>query len=46
MGEVVALLSLIENAYMPIAIFNVLFVQYKLDKSAFARYQRFLCAEG
>lgn len=45
MGEVVALLSLIENAYMPIAIFNVLFVQYKLDKSAFARYQRFLCAE-
>lgn len=44
-GEVVALLSLIENAYMPIAIFNVLFVQYKLDKSAFARYQRFLCAE-
>lgn len=44
-GKVVALLSLIENAYMPIAIFNVLFVQYKLDKSAFARYQRFLCAE-
>lgn len=41
-GAVVALLSLIENAYMPIAIFNVLFVQYKLDKSAFARYQRFL----
>ena len=44
-GAVVALLSLIENAYMPIAIFNVLFVQYKLDKAAFARYQSFLCAE-
>lgn len=44
-GAVVALLSLIENAYMPIAIFNVLFVQYKLDKSAFARYERFLCGE-
>lgn len=44
-GGVVALLSLIENAYMPIAIFNVLFVQYKLDKAAFARYQRFLCGE-
>lgn len=45
-GAVVALLSLIENAYMPIAIFNVLFVQYKLDKSAFARYQRFLSQEN
>ena len=44
-GAVVTLLSLIENAYMPIAIFNVLFVQYKLDKSAFARYQRFLSQE-
>lgn len=45
MGAVVALLSLIENAYTPIAIFNVLFVQYKLDQSAFARYQAFLDQE-
>lgn len=44
-GAVVALLSLIENAYTPIAVFNVLFVQYKLDKSAFARYRRFLNQE-
>ena len=31
-GSVVALIALIENAYTPIAIFNVLYVQYKLDK--------------
>ena len=32
-GSVVALIALIENAYTPIAIFNVLYVQYKLDKA-------------
>lgn len=37
-GSVVALLTLIDTAYSPIAIFNVLFVQCKLDKSAFKRY--------
>lgn len=37
-GSVVALLTLIDMAYSPIAIFNVLFVQCKLDKSAFERY--------
>ena len=37
-GAVVALLTLIDKAYSPIAIFNVLFVQCKLDKSAFKRY--------
>jgi ATP-binding cassette subfamily B protein len=37
-GALVALLTLIDKAYSPIAIFNVLFVQYKLDKSAFKRY--------
>ncbi len=37
-GSVVALLMLIDKAYLPIAIFNVLFVQCKLDKSAFRRY--------
>lgn len=41
-GSVVALLTLIENAYTPIAIFNVLYVQYKLDKSAYGRYAEFL----
>ena len=32
----------VENAYVPIAIFNVIYVQYKLDKSAYARFVRFL----
>ena len=38
----VALISLIENAYTPIAIFNVLYVQYKLDHASFARFEEFL----
>ena len=41
-GSVVALISLIGNAYTPIAIFNVLYVQYKLDKAAYARLEDFL----
>lgn len=41
-GEVVALISLIENAYVPIAIFNVIYVQYKLDKSSYVRFAEFL----
>lgn len=41
-GEIVALITLIENAYTPIAIFNVLYVQYKLDKTSFQRFERFL----
>ncbi|MDO4326863.1 MAG: ABC transporter ATP-binding protein [bacterium] len=41
-GAVVALLSLIENAYTPIAIFNVLYVQYKLDWTAFGRFEEVL----
>lgn len=41
-GALVALLALIDKAYSPIAIFNVLFVQYKLDKNAFERYVEFL----
>lgn len=44
-GEVVALLSLIDNAYTPIAIFNVLYVQYKLDKASFGRFGEFLDLE-
>ena len=39
---VVALVTLVDNAYTPIAIFNVLFVQYTLDKSAYVRYVNFL----
>jgi ATP-binding cassette subfamily B protein len=41
-GAVVALITLVDNAYTPIAIFNVLFVQYKLDKTAFDRYRSLL----
>lgn len=41
-GSVVALIALIENAYTPIAIFNVLYVQYKLDKASYGRFEAFL----
>lgn len=41
-GTLVALISLMNNAYNPIAIFNVLFVQYKLDKAAYDRFAAFL----
>ena len=41
-GSIVALLTLVDNAYTPIAIFNVLFVQFRLDLSAFGRYADFL----
>lgn len=44
-GEVVALLSLLDNAYTPVAIFNVLYVQYKLDCASFKRYEEFLSAK-
>lgn len=41
-GAVVALITLIENAYTPIAIFNVLYVQYKLDSTSYERFEEFL----
>lgn len=41
-GAIIALITLVDNAYTPIAIFNVLFVQYKLNQSAFKRYETFL----
>ena len=41
-GSVVALIALVENAYTPIAIFNVLYVQYKLDKASYKRFEEFL----
>ena len=41
-GSVVALITLIGNAYTPIAIFNVIYVQYKLDKTACGRLVEFL----
>lgn len=43
-GEVVAVMAFVDNAYTPIAIFNVLYVQYKLDQVAYARYREVLDA--
>lgn len=37
-GAVVALITLIDNAYTPIAIFNVIYIQYKLNKTAWLRF--------
>jgi len=44
-GEIVALITLMDNAYTPIAIINVCYVQYKLDLVAFRRYTDFLDAK-
>lgn len=44
-GEIVALIALVDNAYTPIAIFNVCYVQYKLDLVAYTRYTDFLDAK-
>lgn len=41
-GETLALITLVDRAYSPIAVFNVLFVQYKLDKAAYKRFEEFL----
>lgn len=41
-GSVVALITLIDNAYTPIAIFNVIYVQYKLNKTAWMRFMGLL----
>lgn len=39
---VVALITLIDNAYTPIAIFNVIYVQYKLNIAAWRRFTELL----
>ena len=44
-GEVVALITLMNNVYAPIAIFNVLLVQYRLDCAAYGRLEGFLHAK-
>lgn len=45
-GSVVALIVLIDNAYTPIAIFNVIYVQYRLNRSAWNRFVDFLELEN
>ncbi|MCL1792308.1 MAG: ABC transporter ATP-binding protein/permease [Oscillospiraceae bacterium] len=44
-GQIVALLVLVDRTYEPIAVFNVVNVYYKLEKIAFARYTEFLDAK-
>lgn len=41
-GSVVALITLTDHAYTPIAIFNVLYVQYKLNRTAWLRFSDLL----
>lgn len=41
-GAAAALLLLVDKAYQPVAVFNVSYVSYKLDRAAFARYAQFL----
>lgn len=43
-GVVIAVLLFIDQVYTPIAIFNVLFVDYKLNRVTYARMERFLQA--
>ncbi|WP_216667587.1 ABC transporter ATP-binding protein [Saccharibacillus deserti] len=43
-GVVLALLLLIDKVYTPIAIFNVVYVDYKLDRLAYDRFERQLNA--
>ncbi|MBN1936485.1 MAG: ABC transporter ATP-binding protein, partial [Anaerolineae bacterium] len=41
-GTLVALVAFVDQVYQPIAIFNVLFVDYKLNLVTFKRFERFL----
>ena len=41
-GSVVALIALIENAYTPIAIFNVLYVNINWTRRLIKRFEEFL----
>lgn len=41
-GALVVLISLVGNAYQPIAIFNVIYVEYKLNKISYLKYEDFL----
>lgn len=45
-GSIVALILYVDKVYNPIAIFNVLYVQYKLDLVSFKRLTEFFDAEN
>lgn len=42
LGEIVAIIALLGKAYEPIAIFNVEYIDYKLNKQAVKRYVKLL----
>ena len=42
LGEIVAIITLLSKAYEPIAIFNVEYIDYKLNKQAINRYIKLL----
>lgn len=44
-GAIVTVISLLDKAYLPIAIFNVEYVDYKLNKVAIKKYVEFLDLE-
>ena len=44
-GSIVTVISLLDKAYLPIAIFNVEYVDYKLNKVAIKKYVEFLDLE-
>jgi ATP-binding cassette subfamily B protein len=43
-GTIIALILFIDQVYTPIAIFNVLYVEYKLNRVAYTRFKAFLNA--
>jgi ATP-binding cassette subfamily B protein len=43
-GVLVALIMFIDKVYMPVAIFNVLYVDYKLNRVTYRRFEDFLSA--
>jgi ATP-binding cassette subfamily B protein len=43
-GTIIALILFIDQVYTPIAIFNVLYVEYKLNRVAYTRFEAFLNA--
>ncbi|MFD3158813.1 ABC transporter ATP-binding protein (plasmid) [Haloimpatiens sp. FM7330] len=41
-GTIIALIAFVDKIYTPIAIFNVIFIDYKLNKIAFNRFSDFI----
>jgi ATP-binding cassette subfamily B protein len=44
-GSIVVLIAFIDRIYAPIAIFNVEYIDYKLNQVAFKRYESFMCKD-